>query len=150
MGAFDDEELGRVLNDGTSDANFADKFVGDEAARRISGALSNNCSKTRVLLDRNCVGADGATAVGDMLKVCWSSKYDARFYVQRRRVAILTVFHRVPVVSSKYWFRIFLRCCSTKKYTVPVYRDIYAFCMQPIRIRSRSSCPRTAAHSSSI
>lgn len=70
MGTFDDQELDRVLNDGTSDANFADKFVGDEAARRVSEALSNNCTKTRVLLDRNCVGADGAAALGGMLKVC--------------------------------------------------------------------------------
>lgn len=117
MGTFDDEELGRVLNDGTSDANFADKFVGDEAARRISEALSNNnCSKTRVLLDRNCVGADGATAVGDMLKVCWSSKRDARVCAATS-ISHLVAFHRVLVVSSRDCFRIFLRCCSTKKYT---------------------------------
>lgn len=101
MGTFNDEELVRVLNDGTSDANFADKFVGDEAARRISEALSNNnCSKTRVLLDRNCVGADGATAVGDMLKVCWSSKRDARVRAAAS-IGHLVVFHRVSVVSSR-------------------------------------------------
>ncbi|CBN77933.1 Hypothetical leucine rich repeat protein [Ectocarpus siliculosus] len=64
-----DDEVDRLLNDGSTDANFADKFVGDEAVRQISDALASNCSKTRVLLDRNCVGADGAAALGDMLKV---------------------------------------------------------------------------------
>lgn len=67
---IDEDELDRILNDGTSDANFADKFVGDEAVRQICQALTSNCSKTRVFLDRNCVGADGAAALGDMLKVC--------------------------------------------------------------------------------
>lgn len=63
------EQLAHILDDRNTDANFADKFVGDEAVRQISEALSNNCSKTRVLLDRNCVGAAGASALGDMLKV---------------------------------------------------------------------------------
>lgn len=67
-----DDEVDRLLNDGSTDANFADKFVGDEAVRQISDALASNCSKTRVLLDRNCVGADGAAALGDMLKVMHS------------------------------------------------------------------------------
>lgn len=66
---LDEGNLTDQLNDGTADANFADKFVGDEAVRRISDALASNCSKTRVFLDRNCVGADGAAALGDMLKV---------------------------------------------------------------------------------
>lgn len=58
-----------VLNDVSTDvANFADKFVGDDAVRQISDALAGNCSKTRILLDRNCIGADGAAAIGDMLK----------------------------------------------------------------------------------
>lgn len=66
---LDEGDLAGLLNDGSSDANFADKFVGDEAVRQISDALASNCSKTRVFLDRNCVGADGAAALGDMLKV---------------------------------------------------------------------------------
>lgn len=68
---LDEGDLTGLLNGGTTDANFADKFVGDEAVRQISDALASNCSKTRVFLDRNCVGADGAAALGDMLKV-WS------------------------------------------------------------------------------
>lgn len=63
------EELAHLLNDGSSDANFSDKFVGDDAVRQISEALARNNSKTRVFLDRNCVGVDGAAALGDMLKV---------------------------------------------------------------------------------
>lgn len=66
---LDEGDLAGLLNDGTAEANFADKFVGDEAVRQISDALASNCSKTRVFLDRNCVGADGAAALGDMLKV---------------------------------------------------------------------------------
>lgn len=64
-----EDEVARLVADGSSEANFADKFVGDEAIRQISDALASNCSKTRILLDRNCVGADGAAALGDMLKV---------------------------------------------------------------------------------
>ncbi|CAM9816556.1 unnamed protein product [Pylaiella littoralis] len=64
-----EDEVGRLLADGSKEANFADKFVGDEAVRQISDELASNCSKTRILLDRNCVGADGAAALGDMLKV---------------------------------------------------------------------------------
>lgn len=66
---LDEGDLAGLLNDGTAEANFADKVVGDEAVRQISDALASNCSKTRVFLDRNCVGADGAAALGDMLKV---------------------------------------------------------------------------------
>eukprot|EP00904_Undaria_pinnatifida_P004340 jgi/Undpi1/13907/HiC_scaffold_9.g03558.m1 len=66
---LDEGDLAGLLSDGSADANFADKFVGDEAVRQISDALASNCSKTRVFLDRNCVGADGAAALGDMLKV---------------------------------------------------------------------------------
>lgn len=66
---FDGLELGRVLNDGTADANFADKYVRDEAVRQIAAGLASDSTKTRVLLDRNCIGADGAAALGDMLKV---------------------------------------------------------------------------------
>lgn len=64
-----EEEITRLLNDGSAEANLSDRFVGDEAVRQISDALGSNCSKTRILLDRNCVGADGAAALGDMLKV---------------------------------------------------------------------------------
>eukprot|EP00752_Nemacystus_decipiens_P006959 g6244.t1 len=64
-----DGEISRLVNDGSQEANLSDRFVGDEAVRQISDALASNCSKTRILLDRNCVGADGAAALGDMLKV---------------------------------------------------------------------------------
>lgn len=64
-----EDEISRLLNDGSAEANLSDRFVGDEAVRQISDALASNCSKTRVLLDRNCVGTDGAAALGDMLKV---------------------------------------------------------------------------------
>lgn len=63
-----DDEIAR-LDDGSIEANLSDRFVGDEAVRQISDALANNSTKTRVLLDRNCIGADGAAALGDMLKV---------------------------------------------------------------------------------
>lgn len=70
-----EDEVGRLLADGSKEANFADKFVGDEAVRQISDELASNCSKTRILLDRNCVGADGAAALGDMLKVMCGIRY---------------------------------------------------------------------------
>lgn len=65
----DTEQIRQALSSSSPDANFADKFVGDEAARHISKALEDNVSKTRVFLDRNCIGAEGAAALGDMLKV---------------------------------------------------------------------------------
>ena len=66
---FDQKQIDRTLNDGSVDANFADKFVGDETVRRIATALTNDSRKKRLLLDRNCIGADGAAALGQMLKV---------------------------------------------------------------------------------
>ncbi|CAM9542158.1 unnamed protein product, partial [Scytosiphon promiscuus] len=76
-----------VLNDVSTDvANFADKFVGDEAVRQISDALASNCSKTRILLDRNCIGADGAAAIGDMLKA-------------RHRLRTHTLLHEAPKIG---------------------------------------------------
>ncbi len=63
-----DDDIAR-LHDGSIEANLSDRFVGDEAVRQISDALANNSTKTRILLDRNCIGADGAAALGDMLKV---------------------------------------------------------------------------------
>lgn len=74
-----EDEIARLLNDGSAEANLSDRFVGDEAVRQISDALASNCSKTRILLDRNCVGADGAAALGDMLKVRQSKKNEAIF-----------------------------------------------------------------------
>lgn len=68
--ALDTEEISRLLaNSDAPDANFADRFVGDETVRQISDALANDSSKSRVFLDRNCIGADGAAALGGMLKV---------------------------------------------------------------------------------
>lgn len=69
---LDEEEISRVINDNTFDANFADRFVGDKAVRKISNTLAFNVTKTRLFLDRNCVGADGATTLGELLKV-WDS-----------------------------------------------------------------------------
>lgn len=73
-----DDEISRLINDGSAEANLSDRFVGDEAVRQVSDALARNCSKTRILLDRNCVGADGAAALGDMLKVRQSEKTKGR------------------------------------------------------------------------
>lgn len=77
-----EDEVARLLTDGSTEANFADKFVGDEAIRQISIALASNCSKTRIFLDRNCVGADGAAALGDMLKVMCGITYKHGAQVQ--------------------------------------------------------------------
>lgn len=66
---YDQEDIDKTLSDGSIDADFADKFVGDEVVRRIATALTNDSTKKRVLLDRNCIGADGAAALGEMLKV---------------------------------------------------------------------------------
>lgn len=67
---LDTEKVDRLLaNQDTPDANFADSFIGDEAVWQITDALFNNSAKTRVFLDRNCIGAGGAAALGDMLKV---------------------------------------------------------------------------------
>ncbi|CAM9904207.1 unnamed protein product, partial [Choristocarpus tenellus] len=51
------------------DANFAKAFVGDEVCRLICDVLCRNTSKTNIFLDRNCIGADGAAALANMLKV---------------------------------------------------------------------------------
>lgn len=78
---LDVEKVNRLLAKlDTPDANFADSFIGDAAVRQIADALFNNSSKTRVFLDRNCIGADGAAALGDMLKVFEETFYFI-FYV---------------------------------------------------------------------
>lgn len=66
---YDQEDIDRTLSNGSIDADFADKFVGNEVVRRIATALTHDSTKKRVLLDRNCIGADGAAALGEMLKV---------------------------------------------------------------------------------
>lgn len=99
---LDDGEIARLLNDGSTDANFADKFVGEEAVRQISEALANNVSKTRVFLDRNCIGADGAAALGDMLKVS--------HFVTHEGITQTDVF----VASSKR-SRLAMRCRSVPR-----------------------------------
>lgn len=66
---LNDEEIRKVLDDDTPNADFAEKFIGDVTVRHIAIALTDNVSKTSLFLDRNCVGADGAAALGNLLKV---------------------------------------------------------------------------------